>query len=959
VKTIKKIILITLLLGMVGSALADTDWYNTSGNRRWDDAANWDNGVPTIADKAGIRHSIPDGPIIDSSTTAVANVVVCGDWSQTGIFDITGGSLTTNSWIILGYGSSTEGTFNVDGGTTTVGGHLTVARAGEGHMNMTDGTVTVNDAFRIASDGGTGDVQLDDGTITCDSFSMAAGATMDITDGTPYVFSSHNRKTVLRHFSWMKEYGTDGAFLQRFISGTSPGTTRNHKDQVMLYCQEGANLHKRAWAMMYDLSSGFTTTEIRDQIINDWMHLVDTYGISKDPTDAAYLHHNGKPVVALWGLGFEEDGAPRGYEGEGTRDAIDFIKNDPVYGGCTIMIGTDNEWRQRMSSPTHPYFDEIVEMADIISPWAVGRYGSTNPSSFDDFVANKTIPDQVWCNAAGKDYLPVIFPGFSWYNLKHDDEGYTAVFDSRPRLGGTFLWRQLYKNINDAGCTMMYQAMFDEVDEGTAIFKISNSPPVSEEPTSYSNPFLPIGNAQHAPYDISDADLPSDHYLWLLGEGVRMLKGQRDLTPTMPTRGTGLIEGTFVHWKLDETTGAVAEDDSANDYDGTLVNMDDSDWVPGLTGNALDLDGVNDHVLVDDICTAIAGRDLTVSAWVKAPALNPNMQFMIAINSSSGNNKLMFGTRASTATLSFVDSEPVWRDTTATVIDNTWHHIAYVLDDSADTITVYVDGSQVLSFTSTVSISNTDLFSLGQEYDAGLTTGDFYSGQLDDVRVYDRALSVTDILGLFDPSTPLAHWKLDETAGAIAQDSSSGIYDGTLVNMDDSDWLPGHTGNALDFDGVNDYVTVDGICSAMAGSDITVSAWVKAPAVNPVNQFIISINTSNGDDNKLLMGTPAGTATLSLGDTSWHHTTATVIDNTWHHIAYVLEDSPDTITVYVDGTEAISFASTVSIAADDVFSLAQEYDPGMTPGDFYDGLLDDVRVYGYALSETEIAALAQ
>jgi len=701
----KKIISAILLLGIVGSALADTDWNNGGGDRDWDNASNWSAGVPDSTVKVGIRANITNGPIIDSGTTAACDPLVCGDWGHFGIIDITGGSLTTESWFILGYGADTVGTFNVGGGTTTVGSHLDVGRAGTGHMNMTGGMVTVpNGAFGIATDGGSGDVQLDGGTISCDSFSMAAGATMDITGGTlivddnatstiigyitsgwltayegtgvvvydygttttgkttisanpdpgtiqgngdvnqdryvdtadlllvaaewldpdpdpeaditrdgnvdmadfgilaanwhhndytktltgkimcgyqgwfncpgdgadrgwthwgssdkfepgyctvdwwpdmseydadekfltgfeyaggspAYVFSSFNSKTVLRHFMWMEEYGIDGVFLQRFASGTLPGTTRNHKDQVMINCQEGANLYKRAWAMMYDLSSTLTGPELKQRVIDDWTYLVDAFNITQDPADTAYLHHNGKPVVAIWGLGFE-----RSYEGEGTRDIIDFIKNDPTYGGCTIMIGVDNEWRERMV--TYPFFGEIVQMADIISPWAVGRYGSIDTSSLDDFVANRTIPDQVWCNANSKDYLPVVFPGFSWYNLKHPD----TVFDSRPRLGGTFLWRQIYKNINDAGCAMIYQAMFDEVDEGTAIFKISNDPPISEEPTSYSNPFLPTGNAQHAPYDISDADLPSDHYLWLLGQGTKMLRGEIPLSETMPTR---------------------------------------------------------------------------------------------------------------------------------------------------------------------------------------------------------------------------------------------------------------------------------------------------------------------------------------------------------------------------------------------------------------------------------------
>jgi len=279
---------------------------------------------------------------------------------------------------------------------------------------------------------------------------------------------------------------------------------------------------------MYDLSSTYSTSEIKDKIINDWKHLVDTYGITKDRTDAAYLHHKGKPVVAIWGLGFE-----RVYEGQGTRDAIDFLKNDPVYGGCTIMIGVDNEWRERMV--TDPFLADIVAMADIISPWAVGRYGSKNTSELDNFVATRTLPDQVWCNANNKDYLPVVFPGFSWYNLKHVEYPST-VFDQTPRLGGSFLWRQFYK-AKTAGATMIYQAMFDEVDEGTAIFKISNNPPVSELPTSvYSNPFLPTGNAQFAPYRPSDALLPSDHYLWLVGQGAKMLRGEIPLSATMPTR---------------------------------------------------------------------------------------------------------------------------------------------------------------------------------------------------------------------------------------------------------------------------------------------------------------------------------------------------------------------------------------------------------------------------------------
>jgi len=344
---------------------------------------------------------------------------------------------------------------------------------------------------------------------------------------TAYVFSSYNEKTVLRHFSWMADYGIDGIFHQRFAVETTPGSAiLNHRDQVMLHCQKGANKYRRAWAMMYDLSGldeGGT-----QRVIDDWKHLVDTYGISQDPTDFAYLHHDGKPVVAIWGIGFEG----RDYTLEECHDLVKFFKNDPDYGGVTLMLGVPSYWRTLSGdSVDDPKLHDIILDADIVSPWAVGRYGSIHHSELDNYIDNVTKPDKIWCDEHGKEYLPVVFPGFSWHNM------YGTHWDHIPRKGGSFLWRQLYKAISEAGVTMIYQAMFDEVDEGTAIFKLDHDPPVAEsEDLEISTPFLPTGNAQFAPYDSDDALLPSDHYLWLLGEGAKMLRGEIPLSPTMPTR---------------------------------------------------------------------------------------------------------------------------------------------------------------------------------------------------------------------------------------------------------------------------------------------------------------------------------------------------------------------------------------------------------------------------------------
>ena len=101
--------------------------------------------------------------------------------------------------------------------------------------------------------------------------------------------------------------------------------------------------------------------------------------------------------------------------------------------------------------------------------------------------------DMEWCQQHGKQYLPVVFPGFSWHNLQRN-----SPLNQIPRLEGRFLWTQ-YVQAKKAGATMIYQAMFDEMDEGTAIFKCSNSPPV--------------GDSRFVTFE----DQPSDHYLWLTG----------------------------------------------------------------------------------------------------------------------------------------------------------------------------------------------------------------------------------------------------------------------------------------------------------------------------------------------------------------------------------------------------------------------------------------------------------
>jgi hypothetical protein len=174
------------------------------------------------------------------------------------------------------------------------------------------------------------------------------------------------------------------------------------------------------------------------------------------------------------------------------------------------MIGVPTYWRtlERDAVPDQALHDLILA-ADIVSPWTVGRYGT--PEGARDYAQKTLTPDLAWCKEHNKEYLPVVFPGFSWHNMNPQSKP-----NSIPRLGGKFLWTQ-YVQARQAGATMVYQAMFDEVDEGTAIYKVTNDPPVGES------------------HFVTYEGLPSDFYLKLVGKATKMLRGEIPVTVEVPT----------------------------------------------------------------------------------------------------------------------------------------------------------------------------------------------------------------------------------------------------------------------------------------------------------------------------------------------------------------------------------------------------------------------------------------
>lgn len=304
------------------------------------------------------------------------------------------------------------------------------------------------------------------------------------------LFSSANGKTVDRHFRWMREHGIDGVFLQRFLVEVGNPSL----DQVLSHVRKSAEAHGRAYALCYDMS-GEKSDQLVNRLMTDWKRLVDEEKVTEDPR---YLRENGKPVLFVWG--FYADRFPA----ETAHKILDFFKDDPKY-GVTLVGGCQWYWRREKD----PEWQRAFRRFDVLSPWNVGNYSERNGErqAGTDYWKD----DLEEARRSGMGYLPVVYPGFAWTNL----QGRGAEKNTLPRLEGRFFWRQ-FEKVSELGLDMAYVAMFDEVDEGTAVFKVTNAPPSPGRFATYEG-------------------LPADWYLRLTGEGTKLLRGDRPIKKGMPT----------------------------------------------------------------------------------------------------------------------------------------------------------------------------------------------------------------------------------------------------------------------------------------------------------------------------------------------------------------------------------------------------------------------------------------
>ncbi len=316
------------------------------------------------------------------------------------------------------------------------------------------------------------------------------------------LFSSDNPATVRRHFEWMRDYGIDGAWLEHFLVDLPGGTLPQRYSsrlRVLQHVGEAARQTGRAWAISYDIS-GMPSERIYEVLSNDWKKMVDDQWVS----GPRYLHQGGKPVVQIWG--FYWNNAHNRMTADLANKLIDFFKAPGPY-SAFLVGGGSWDW-QRVPDPA---WQKFYRRFDAYALWNVGNW--TKDANGEAHASMSWwAKDKQEFERSGGLWMPVVYPGFSWDNLQRKAPGTTLI----PRRGGRFLWEQCHE-LSKLSVDCVYVAMFDEVDEGTAIFKVTSAPPMNCHMVGFQG-------------------LASDWYLRLVGEAARRLHQKQPIPLEIPIK---------------------------------------------------------------------------------------------------------------------------------------------------------------------------------------------------------------------------------------------------------------------------------------------------------------------------------------------------------------------------------------------------------------------------------------
>lgn len=482
----------------------------------------------------------------------------------------------------------------------------------------------------------------------------------------------------------------------------------------------------------------------------------------------------------------------------------------------------------------------------------------------------------------------------------------------------------------------------------------------------------------------------------IVGVGIYWQRqGEAGVTTSAPeVTNEVATSGLVGHWTFDaqDISGTTVTDRGTGGNNGTITGTTKT---VGKLGQALSFGGDGNYVRASDSSAYSGLSAITVSGWFNAtskPGASGHYWFLVgkANWASQREWRLRFEYELGQILRWSISNDGNSPDDANSVTYplakielNTWYHIVGTYDDAdSDVLKLYVNGVLVGTATGEAGpiYDGTANLAVGTSGDNGSSSDPSYDdflGKADDVRVYNRALSASEVYQLYTAGTatvnapvedPLSqglrgYWKLDDGTGTNATDGSGN--GNTLAMTGSPSWVTGNIGpSALDFSGSGQYLSVadpaSGVLDFAQGADFSITGWFNRDTF-AADHTIVAKKTNQTTDAGYVVWIDEFTDDVNFEisdgtDTYAEDSIASFTATGWHHFAAVWNDSNGAF-IYIDGVfdddTTTSTASIDSLSNANAFTIGAESDAGVP----FDGRLDDIRVYGYALSADEVAKL--
>lgn len=448
---------------------------------------------------------------------------------------------------------------------------------------------------------------------------------------------------------------------------------------------------------------------------------------------------------------------------------------------------------------------------------------------------------------------------------------------------------------------------------------------------------------------------------------------------------SGVKQSAIAYYKFDEGTGITVRNSGTQ---GSTLNgtISGATWTnAGKFGRALSFNGSSSYVSGSDTSLPSGTSPSTQTLWFKANSTCSN-QVLFVYGTGSAHHSRGITCNSNTSILLFGYADDY--SFTVPAMGTTWHYITSVFDGS--TITLYFDGKYIGSNTTSWNTTLSGTWYIGKNFGAS----NYFNGTIDEVKVYPFALTAsevaldynhsaaltlgssgTDTSGNADNSqdrafcppgdttatcSPVGQWDFSENQGTTVKDISGNNNSGTW-NGTGSHWTQGKVGNGGNFNGTNDYVNVPDSSTIRPSSAISIGAWFNASDIKKTaaqtaksqtilrktNNYILYIYDSTGSQLDLDFYVYGPNTRLS------YPINGNFTNNTWYYIEATYDGS--TMKLYKNGVLVTSTSASGTINTSNSYSLGIGANPPNLADSYFQGKIDQVRIYNYARSAAEVA----